>query len=341
MSNLNHPYQAQIQQLEQKIRDSQKLLRDPELKTLAQEEIKRLKQQKASLEKAAADYQQQIAEQEQAQADPTLQSSAILELRAGAGGDEAKIWADDLLRMYVRYAQNKNLKVEFIDDSVIKISGKTKLQLEQPAKPDSQDKDKDKGSQTEKIQKTYYPFNLLKHEAGVHRVQRIPVTETQGRIHTSTASVAVLPEIKAQQIKIKEEDLEWEFMRSSGAGGQSVNKTSSAVRLTHKPSGIVVRVSQERKQTQNRQIALDLLRSQLWEIAEEKREQKIGQARSAIGRSMRAEKIRTYNYPQNRVTDHRINQSWYNLDSVLEGELDLIISTVKTQLVQSQEDQNK
>jgi peptide chain release factor 1 len=309
MSNLNHPYQAQIQQLEQKIRDSQKLLRDPELKTLAQEEIKRLEQQKASLEKAAADYQQQIAEQAEAQTDSTLQSSAILELRAGAGGDEAKIWADDLLRMYVRYAQNKNLKVEFIDDSVIKISGKTKLKLEQPAKPDSQDKDK--GNQT------------------------------QGRIHTSTASVAVLPEIKAQQIKIKEEDLEWEFMRSSGAGGQSVNKTSSAVRLTHKPSGIVVRVSQERKQTQNRQIALDLLRSQLWEIAEEKREQKIGQARSAIGRSMRAEKIRTYNYPQNRVTDHRINQSWYNLESVLEGELDLIISTVKTQLAQSQKSQNE
>ncbi len=332
MPDLTHPYQSQIQQLEKKIQDNQALLKDPELKNLAEEEIKRLQQQKTSLEKAATDYQQQITEQEEMQADPTIQSSAILELRAGAGGDEAKIWADDLLRMYVRYAQNKNLKVSFIDDTVVKISGKTKLKLSQTADQASQNKNKD--NQTKEIQKTLYPFKLFKHEAGVHRVQRIPVTETQGRIHTSTASVAVLPEIKAQQIKIKEEDLEWEFMRSGGAGGQSVNKTSSAVRLTHKPSGIVVRVSQERKQTQNRQIALELLRSQLWEIEQEKREKKIGKARSAIGRSMRAEKIRTYNYPQNRVTDHRINQSWYNLESILEGELDLVISTVKTKLAQ-------
>ncbi len=326
MTDLSHPYQSQIKALESKIQENQKLLEDEELGGLAQEEIKRLESQKQSLEKAAAEFKDQLEEQEAAKADPTTQSSAILEFRAGTGGDEAKIWAEDLLRMYVRYAENKGLKVKFIDSDVIKILGKSQLELEKTADNEKQE--------NEKVKKTFYPYQLFKQEAGVHRVQRIPVTETQGRIHTSTASVAVLPEIKTQEIEVKNEDLDWEFMRSSGAGGQSVNKTSSAVRLTHKPSGIVVRVSQERKQLQNREIALELLRSQLWEIEEEKRQTKLGKARASIGRNLRAEKIRTYNYPQNRVTDHRINQSWYNLENILEGDLDKVISEVKTQLAQ-------
>jgi len=327
MTNFSNPYQTQIDDIQKRIKENQILLNDAELESLAKEELKKLQAQLASLQVAAANYKESIIEQAEAQTDPTLQSSAILELRAGAGGDEAKIWATDLLRMYTRYSQSKNLKVEFIDELVIKISKKTDLIIEQP---DPHDQKK-----TVQVKKTFYPYQLFKHEAGVHRVQRVPTTETQGRIHTSTASIAVLPEIKAHHIKIRDEDLIWEFMRSGGAGGQSVNKTSSAVRLIHKPSDIMVRVSQERKQLQNRQIALDLLRGQLWEIEEEKRLAKLGNARAAIGRNMRAEKIRTFNYPQNRVTDHRINHSWHQLENIIEGDLDPVISTIKQELAKT------
>jgi len=329
----DNPYQTQISKLETKIKENQALLEDPELSSLAAEEIAKLSKQLDSLQTAATDYHDSIQEQEAAQADPTLQSNAILELRAGAGGDEAKIWAGDLLRMYIRYCETKNLKVEFIDDLVVKISKKTELILEQPNPKDPKT--------IRQIKKTFYPYQLFKHEAGVHRVQRVPTTETQGRIHTSTASIAVLPEIKSNHIEVRDEDLIWEFIRSSGAGGQSVNKTSSAVRLTHKPSGIMVRVSQERKQLQNRQIALELLRSQLWEIEEEKQAAKLGKARAAIGRNMRAEKIRTFNYPQNRVTDHRINHSWHQLENIIEGDLNPVITTVKQELAKAEQEDSQ
>jgi len=173
-------------------------------------------------------------------------------------------------------------------------------------------------------------YKLFRYDSGVHRVQRVPSTEAAGRIHTSTASVAVLPEVTAAAVEIKEEDLEWSFMRAGGAGGQSVNKTSSAVRLVHKPSGLVVNARTERKQAQNRQIALELLRAQLWQIEEDKKMAEIDEARSNIGRNMRAEKIKTYNYPQSRVTDHRIHQSWYNLEGILEGDLDELIASTKS-----------
>jgi len=325
MSNQLHPYQHQIDLIDQKIKNSQELLNDPELKQLAQEELSNLIKEKESLLAASTSYQQSLEDQGDLGQDPTAKSNAILELRAGAGGDEAKIWAEDLIRMYLRFAENNNLKAEYLDDLSIKISGKINLDIEL-VNPES----------SETIIKTqiFYPYQLFKHEAGVHRVQRVPTTEAQGRIHTSTASIAVLPELKASSaIVIRDEDLIWEFMRSGGAGGQSVNKTSSAVRLTHKPSGIVVRVSRERKQLQNREIALDLLRAQLWEDQEEKRAAKIDSARSAIGRNMRAEKIRTYNYPQNRVTDHRINQSWHQLDSIIEGDILPVIKAVKSELI--------
>jgi peptide chain release factor 1 len=211
--------------------------------------------------------------------------------------------------MYTRFVELTDFKLEYLDDLVIKLKGKTKLDGE-----------------------IFYPYELLKYESGVHRVQRVPVTESQGRIHTSTASVAVLPEIHQSAVEIRDEDLTWQFIRAGGAGGQSVNKTSSAVRLTHEPSGIAVTSSRERKQAQNRQIALELLRSQLWEIEEEKKAAKEGQARSAIGRAMRAEKIRTYNYPQNRVTDHRINVSWHNLESILDGDLTKLLLEIREQL---------
>lgn len=214
----------------------------------------------------------------------------IMEVRQGVGGDEAKIWAEDLLRMYTRFAESRKWKVEVLDEGVIKIKGEG-------------------------------AYEALRYETGVHRVQRVPTTEKAGRIHTSTASVVVLPEVPETVIDIKDNDLEWQFTTGGGHGGQNVNKVATAVRLTHKPTGIVTTARQERSQEQNRKIALSLLRSQLWEIEEEKNRVQVTGYRSQIGRSMRSEKIRTYNYPQNRVTDHRINQSWHQLDAILDGQM--------------------
>lgn len=222
-----------------------------------------------------------------------------IEIRGATGGDEAKIWGADLLRMYLRFATKNGWKVNPIDEKTIIVSGKN-------------------------------AFDLLKNESGVHRVQRIPVTEKRGRIHTSTATVAILPEIKETEIHVNPQDLEISFYRSGGHGGQNVNKVSTAVRLIHKPTGIVVNVSEERFQEANRQIALDLLRAKLWEREEEKKIREIADYRSPIGRGMRAEKIRTYNYPQNRITDHRLKKSWGNLDTVIDGNLDKIIETLKS-----------
>lgn len=323
-----NPYQAQIEQLKQEIAANQQLLEsedfaaNPELRQLAEEEIKRLDQEKATLEQAALDF---LAGQEKSDS-PTLDNNAaaIIEIRAGAGGDEAKIWASELLRMYSRFAENLGLKIELIDDLIIKVKGRAQLPLLRLS-TEKENLDIQDSGETESLS----AFELFRLESGVHRVQRVPVTEAAGRIHTSTASVAVLPEVAPHLIEIKEEDLEWQFMRSSGAGGQSVNKTNSAVRLIHKPSGLVVNARQERKQFQNRQIALDLLRSQLWQIEEDQRLEKLGTAREAIGRNMRAEKIKTYNFPQNRVTDHRIHYSWHSLESILQGELSEVLALTR------------
>lgn len=215
---------------------------------------------------------------------------AILEFRPGPGGEEAKIWASDLLRMYSRYANILGWKVESLSDTVIRIRG-----------PEA--------------------FTKLQYEAGTHRVQRVPSTERQGRIHTSTATVAVLPEIPETEISISPDDLEWDFFRSGGKGGQNVNKVSSAVRLRHKPTGLVVTCQTERDQYQNRAVALSMLRGKLWELETMRNAQVLSDSRSIIGRGMRAEKIRTYNFPQNRVTDHRINKSWHNLNDIIEGKM--------------------
>ncbi|MEK7073721.1 MAG: peptide chain release factor-like protein, partial [Patescibacteria group bacterium] len=224
---------------------------------------------------------------------------AILEFRAGPGGEEAKIWAGDLMRMYTRYAGILGWKVEQLDDFVIRI----------------------RGSQA---------FTKLQYEAGTHRVQRTPSTERHGRIHTSTATIAVLPEVPENEIAVRAEDIEWDFYRAGGKGGQNVNKVSSAVRIRHTPSGIVVQCQTERDQYQNRQVALGMLRAKLWEKQLLEREQSMSEQRSNIGRGMRSEKIRTYNFPQNRVTDHRINKSWHNLEDIIEGKMQKITEAMMT-----------
>ena len=218
---------------------------------------------------------------------------AIMEFRGGTGGNEAKLWAGELMRMYTRYANILGWKIEELGDTVIRVKGED-------------------------------AFTKLQYEAGTHRVQRVPTTERQGRIHTSTATVAVLPEIPEQEVTIRNEDPEWDFFRSGGKGGQNVNKVSSAVRLRHKPTNIVVTCQTERDQFQNRQVALSMLRSKLWELEEKKQEQTLGAARSIIGRGMRAEKIRTYNFPQDRVTDHRINKSFHNINGIMDGKMQKI-----------------
>jgi len=222
-------------------------------------------------------------------------NTAIIEIRSAAGGDEAKIWANDLLRMYLRFGERQGWKTQIITKGVIHIQGVN-------------------------------AYSSLKNEAGVHRVQRIPATERSGRIHTSTATVAVLPEIPESQIRLNPQDLSWQFYRASTQGGQNVQKVSTAVRLIHQPTGTVVTSEQERTQEQNRKIALELLRSKLWEQEELKKESTIAGYRSVIGRGMRSEKIRTYNFPQNRVTDHRLKKSWHNLDTVIDGDLSKIVS---------------
>lgn len=217
-----------------------------------------------------------------------------LEIRGATGGDEAKLWGGDLLRMYIRFATKKGWKVIQLDDKTIRISG--------PG-----------------------VFDLLKNESGVHRVQRVPTTEKRGRIHTSTATVVVLPEIRESDVQINPNDLEWQFTRAGGHGGQNVNKVSTAVRLVHKPSGIAVEAREERFQQQNREIALSLLRSRLWEKQEEEKLRTIAGYRSLIGRGMRSEKIRTYNFPQDRVTDHRLKKSWGKLENIMGGDLERVI----------------
>lgn len=223
-------------------------------------------------------------------------NTAYIEVRGAAGGDEAKIWAGDLIRMYMRFAIKNNWKTILLDESTLKIKG-------------------DKS------------YKFLKNESGVHRVQRIPATEKRGRVHTSTATVAVLPEVEDREISINPNDLDIQFYRAGGHGGQNVNKVSTAVRLTHKPTGIVVTASTERFQEQNRLNALALLRAKLYELSEQKKMREIAGYRSAIGSGDRSEKIRTYNFPQDRVTDHRIGKSWGNLDAIIDGNLDKVVET--------------
>lgn len=326
MNSAVNSLQNQINQLNEQIKQNQTILdteKDPDMKSLIEEEIK-------NLQFKINEYQTSIDAIEGNFTDTTDEDGnnseinsnvAIIEIRAGTGGDEAGLFAYDLYNMYLRFAELKGWKLEkisinenstgVIKTCIFKIIGKN-------------------------------AHALLQLESGVHRVQRVPKTESAGRIHTSTATVAVLPELKKIHIEIKPEDIKAEFFRSSGSGGQNVNKVSTAVRLTHLPTGIVAECQEERTQGKNREKALNILESRLYAIMKEQKVKELSQIRAGqVGNAERSEKIKTYNFPQDRLTDHRIGKNFHNLPSILNGNIQEILDiTLKELNTTSSENEN-
>jgi len=275
---------------------------ETEMTALIKEEMKKLKEQQEDLLRRL--------KLSLMPKDPDADRDVIVEIRAGTGGGEAGLFAADLFRMYSRYAQAKGWQVGVIDSNQSEVGGFKELIFEI----------KGKGA-----------FSRFKHERGVHRVQRVPITEASGRIHTSTATVAVLPEAEEVELNINHDDLKMEFFRSGGAGGQNVNKVTTAVRITHLPTGIVASCQDERSQVRNRMKAMAVLRARLLDLEQRKQSESMDkERRMQVGSGQRAEKIRTYNFPQNRVTDHRISSSFHNLQQILDGELDEIIEALSS-----------
>lgn len=284
---------------EKNIEDAKILANDPEMHELAEET---LAEETANKERLEKELELMLIPK-----DPNDDKNIIMEIRGAAGGDEANIFAGDLFRMYSKYAEKQNWKIEILHEVEGSAGGY---------------------SQIEFMIRGENVYSKLKFESGSHRVQRVPVTETQGRVHTSTATVLVMPEVNVDDVEIKESDLKIDVYHSSGAGGQSVNTSNSAVRITHIPTNTVVTCQIERSQLKNKEKAMKMLAAKLKDAAEAKAEAELGQNRKKIGTGDRSEKIRTYNYPQNRITDHRINFTIMELDRVMEGNLDPVIEAL-------------
>ena len=289
-------------QAQQDMADAQELMADPEMKELCQETYAAAKAQKEAL---AEKIQILLLPK-----DPNDEKNVIMEIRGGVGGEESALFAHSLYRMYTMYAESQRWTVTLLNYNETELGGVKEADFE--------------------IQGAG-AYSRLKFESGVHRVQRVPETESGGRVHTSTATVAVLPEMEQAEVDIRPEDIEMQVYRSSGAGGQHINKTSSAVRLIHKPSGIVVACQEERSQVQNREKCMQMLASKLYQIEQERIESAVtSERRSQVGTGMRNERIRTYNFPQGRVTDHRIGLTLYKIDSIMDGALDELIDALVT-----------
>ena len=283
-----------------RMEEAKEMMEDPELKELAEEEYYKNKDE---LPKIEEELKILLIPK-----DPNDDKSVICEIRSGAGGEEAALFAGTLFRMYGMYAERKHWQIEILNENATELGGYKEISFMVTGKG---------------------AYSRLKFESGVHRVQRVPDTESSGRIHTSTATVAVLPVVEDVEIEINPADIKMEVFRASGAGGQHVNKTSSAVRLIHIPTGVVAECQTQRSQLQNREYAMNLLKSRLYDIEKQKQDSKIANARkSQVGSGDRSEKIRTYNYPQGRITDHRIGYSIYQMENFLNGDLDEMIDNL-------------
>ena len=282
------------------ITNTKEMLKDPELGEMAKEELRGLEEEKEMLDKEL--------EVLLIPKDPNDSKNVIMEIRGAAGGDEANIFAGDLFRMYSKYAEKQGWKIEITHEVPGESGGYANLEFMLSGES---------------------VYSKLKYESGAHRVQRVPETESGGRIHTSTATVLVMPEVEEIDIEIKDSDVRVDITRSSGAGGQCVNTTDSAVRLTHIPTGIIVYCQVERSQIKNKERAMQILKSRLYDLKQREQDEKVGnERRSKIGTGDRSEKIRTYNYPQNRLTDHRINYTVMHLDKIMEGDLEDLIEAL-------------
>ncbi len=297
----------ELEKIEKQIKENNEMInsgQDPELSLLAKTEIESLNRRKEDLEKIVKGINQENSE--------SSINSVIIEIRAGTGGKEAALFAGDLFKMYSKYALLKNWEQKTLNSHQDELGGFKEIVFQLKGKD---------------------IWSKMKYEGGVHRVQRIPETEKSGRIHTSTATVAVLPKANKTELNIKPDDLRIDLFRSSGPGGQNVNKRETAVRITHIPSGIAVSSQTERNQLQNKESAMSILEAKLLEKKKEKEIEKTGSKRKdQIGQAKRAEKIRTYNFPQDRVTEHRIKKNWHNIEGIMEGDIEQIIKSLQKDL---------